>query len=145
MHNHWDTNFKAFQSGEITLRYELTSFAGEDWAAAGRFAAEAFIPPLVIGVPEAPLGIRGQFVELEPQGVAKIFLKRAANGHGLILQTFNLTAERAKLLVGFLDRSIRAAWWCSPLEEDIESLVVEGNRVELELPSRSFVFARVLL
>ena len=49
LNNHWSVNFRAFQEGEIPLRYRLTTHAGAcDDAAAARFAAEAATPPLVL-------------------------------------------------------------------------------------------------
>jgi hypothetical protein len=99
MHNHWDTNFKAAQHGDVTLRYELTSYASEDWTAASRFAMEAVTPPLIVGVPGAAIDERGQFVDLEPEGSSKLYLKRAADGNGIIVQAFNMTQEPLTLRV----------------------------------------------
>ena len=49
LNNHWLVNFKAGQEGRIPLRYRLTTHEGAvDTAAAGRFAAEMSVPPVVL-------------------------------------------------------------------------------------------------
>lgn len=142
LHNHWDTNFQASQGGEILLRYRLTSFSQYDPAAITRFAMAAATPPLIVRVPGAEVGLRGQWLQVEPEGVAEIQLKRAADGQGIIVHAYNLTAE---------SRTIRltpavvpdGAWVCSPLEENGAALAIEQGGVALSLPPRGVTCARL--
>ena len=133
LHNHWDTNFQAAQGGEILLRYRLISSGGYDPAASARFAMAASTPPLIVRVPGAEPGQAGHWLQVDPEGVAEIQLKRAADGHGIIVHAFNLTAE---------ERTIRLtpalppkeAWICSPLEENGAPLPIDGGGFVLALP-----------
>ena len=144
VHNHWDTNFKASQGGELLFRYRLTSLPGYDPAAASRFAAEALLPPIIIRVPGATPGPAGQFLQVEPEGVADLHLKRAADGRGAILHAFNLTAQAQTLTVRFPATPPTSAWTCSPIEEDGSALFISGGAIPLAVPPRSVACARVI-
>ena len=142
IHNHWDTNFQASQGGEILLRYRLTSSAGYDPAASTRFAAAVFTPPLIVRVPGAEPRQGGQWLEVEPEGVAEIQLKRAVDGQGLIVHARNLTAEERTI---HLKPAVapQAAWLCTPLEENSAALAIAGGRFALTLPPRGLASARL--
>jgi hypothetical protein len=142
LHNHWDTNFLASQGGEILLRYRLTSTGGYDPAASTRFAADAATPPLIVRVPGAEPQRPAQWLQVDPEGIAEIQLKPAADGEGIVVHAINLTAE---------PRTIRLtpavapqeAWLCSPLEENGEALPVEAGAVTLPLPPRGVASVRL--
>lgn len=142
-HNHWDTNFQAAQNGELLFRYRLTSLPGYDSAAASRFAAEQLIPPLIVRVPGAEPGASGQFLQLEPEGVADVQLKQAADGRGVIVRAFNFTGQSQTLALRF-PAALLEAWICSPIEDDGEKLVVENETIALNVPARSLACARVV-
>jgi hypothetical protein len=143
LHNHWDTNFQAAQGGEILLRYRLASSAGYDAAASTRFAAEAAVPPLIVRVPGAEPRRGGQWLRVEPEGVAEIQLKRAADGNGILVHAYNLTAEERTIR---LTPAVapREAWICSPLEENGEALAIENGQVALPLAPRSVSCVRLV-
>ncbi len=143
MHNHWDTNFKASQGGEVLLRYRLTSMASYDPAAASRFAAETLTPPIIVRVPGATAGLTGQFLRVEPEGLAEVHIKRAADGRGLIVQAFNLTPRSQTLALRFPAMSPIGAWLCSPIEEDQDELPIAGDVIALSPLPRSIACARV--
>jgi hypothetical protein len=142
LHNHWDTNFQAAQGGEILLRYRLTSSQRYDPAASTRFAADAAVPPLIVRVPGAEPQGGGQWLQVEPEGAAEIQLKVAADGRGIVVHAINLTAEQRTIR---LTPAVppRAAWLCSPLEEDGAALPVEQGQVDLILPPRGVAAARL--
>ncbi len=142
LHNHWDTNFQASQGGEILLRYRLTSTGGYDPAASTRFAAAASTPPLIVRVPGAEPGQGGQWLQVEPEGIAEIQLKRAVDGNGIIVHALNLTAEEQTI---HLTPAVapKAAWLCTPLEENGEALPIEDGRIALILPPRGLTSARL--
>jgi hypothetical protein len=145
LHNHWDTNFKASQGEAILLRYRLTSRRGYDGAASSRFAIETTIPPLIVRVPGAALGARGQFLSMSPEGVAEVQLKRAADQRGLIIHAYNLTTTEQRIALRFAALNVTQAWLCSPIEDDREQLVVVDNSVELLLPGRGVACARIVI
>jgi hypothetical protein len=144
MHNHWDTNFKASQGGEVLLRYRLTSLASYDPAAAGRFAAETIVPPIIVRVPGAEVGPSGQFLTVVPEGVSEIHIKRAADSRGWIVHAFNLTQRSQTLALRFPAASPAGAWACSPIEEDQGALPIAGDSITLGVPPRSVACARVV-
>ena len=143
LHNHWDTNFKASQGEDSLLRYRLTSGAGYDPAAASRFASEKVVPPLIVRVPGATTGKSGQFLDVKPQGVAEVQLKRAADGRGIILHAYNFTEEPQDLSLGFPGMALASACVCSPLEEDGQALFILDESIKLQVGSRSVACARV--
>ncbi len=143
-HNHWDTNFRAAQSGELLFRYRLTSMAGYDAAAAGRFAAEQMTPPIIVRVPGATPGPAGQFLQVEPAGVADIQLKQAADGRGVIVRAFNFTAQAQEISLQFPATRPANAWSCSPIEADEDTLMTENETILLNAPPRSLACVRVV-
>jgi alpha-mannosidase len=144
LHNHWDTNFKASQGEDLLLRYRLTSSAGYDPAASSRFAMEASVPPLIVRVPGAQTGASGQLLDVSPQGVAEVQLKRAADGRGLIVHAYNLTEDKQIIALRFMAQQTTQAWRCSPIEEDLENLIVDEGIVSLEIPPRSVACGRII-
>ncbi len=144
LHNHWDTNFKASQGEDTLLRYRLTSSARYDSAASSRFAMEATLPPLIVRVPGAELGISGAFMTCDPQGECEIQLKRAADGRGLIVHAYNLGADNVSQALAFPAATLTGAWQCTPAEVDQEPLPIHDNAVTLSVPSRSVACARVI-
>lgn len=144
LHNHWDTNFKASQGENTLLRYRLTSREEYDAAEASRFAAEATVPPLIVRVPGASVGQTGQFLQVSPEGVAEVQLKRAADGRGLIVHAYNLADQRRELSLRFPDMTPRLAWVCSPIEEDQEAIQIVRGAIGLSVQPRSVACARVI-
>jgi hypothetical protein len=144
LHNHWDTNFKASQGEAILLRYRLTSRSGYDPAASSRFAIEATVPPIIVRAPGAETGRAGQFMTVSPEGTAEVQVKRAADGRGLIIHAYNLTEAAQEITLAFPTLVVAAAWLCSPVEDDLQELLVVDGVVRLPLPARSVACARVL-
>ena len=144
LHNHWDTNFKASQGEDTLLRYRLTSSAGYDPRASSRFAMDATVPPLIVRVPGAELGRSGTFLICEPQGQCEIQIKRAADGRGLIVHAYNLGMDVVAQRLSFPAQSIAAAWQCTPIELDQNSISVSDNAITIDVPSRSVACARLV-
>ncbi|HLV36836.1 MAG TPA: hypothetical protein VKY59_17055 [Spirillospora sp.] len=144
LHNHWDTNFKASQGEDILLRYGLTSQPDYDPAASSRFAMECSVPPLIVRVPGAEVGDSGQFLDVSPEGVAEVHLKRAVDGRGMIIHASNLSAEAQTLTLRFPLAQPQAAWRCSPVEVDADALDISDGAVMLPVPPRSVASARVI-
>ena len=143
-HNHWDTNFRAAQSGELLFRYRLTSRPGYDPAAASRFAAEQLVPPIIVRLPGAASLAEGQFLQVEPAGLADIQLKQAADGRGVIVRAFNFTAQPQKLSLEFPTEPPVMAWICSPIENDGDILPIKNKMIIVNVPPRSLACARVM-
>ncbi len=144
LHNHWDTNFKASQGQAILQRYHLTSRASYDPAANTRFALDACLPPLLLRVPGAELGLRGTFLQPEPQGECELQLKRAADGRGIIVRAMNLGSEAIQQRLNFPDIAIASACLCDPIEQDGAALDTSAGGIALDVPGRALACARVL-
>ena len=126
LNNHWSVNFRAFQEGEIPLRYRLTTHAGAcDDAAAARFAAEAATPPLVLrdwirrGAPD------GQFLALDDDGV-ELTAKPAEDGDGIVVRLHDQRGAEREVALRFATAPSSAAV-VSPLELD-ERAAAAGRR-----------------
>ncbi len=143
VNNYWTTNFVASQGGELLFRYRLTSAPAYDPAAASRFAAEYLAPPIIVRTPGAEAQEGGQFLQVAPEGVADVQVKRADDGKGWVIHAFNLTSNRQKLALSFT-APLAAAWTCSPIEEDDAALTLQGNVVHVEAPPRSLASIRVI-
>ena len=144
LHNHWDTNFKASQGEAILQRYRLTSSAGYDPAASSRFAMDASLPPLIVRVPGASLGDSGAFMQPEPEGECELQLKRAEDGRGLILHSYNLGNEEVEQRLHFPGRKLASAHLCDPTEVDGEPLEIKNDGFTLHVTGRSVACARVI-
>ncbi len=144
VNNYWTTNFQAAQNGELLFRYRLTSLPAYDSAAASRFAAEQLVPPIIVRVPGAEAGGAGQFLSVEPEGVADVQIKPATDGRGLIVHAFNLTLETQSLRLAFPTGLPVTAWACSPIEEDNDTLMITSEGIRLQAPPRSHACARIV-
>ncbi len=81
--------------------------------------------------------------KVEPEGIADIQLKRAADGQGLIVRAFNLTNQSQTLALQFPATPPTQAWLCSPIEETGATLPITNQTLSLSLPPRSLSCARV--
>jgi alpha-mannosidase len=142
LNNHWSVNFRAFQEGEIPLRYRLTTHAGGcDDAAAARFAAAAATPPLVLRDWLRRGEQRGQFLALDDDGV-ELAVKPAEDGDGVVLRLHDQRGESRSVGVRFAapPASVQVT---SPLEVDGEALALGNGRVSVPLGARELVSVRV--
>ncbi|WP_028058737.1 glycoside hydrolase family 38 N-terminal domain-containing protein [Candidatus Solirubrobacter pratensis] len=142
LNNHWSVNFRAFQEGEIPLRYRLTTHAGAcDDAAAARFAAEAATPPLVLRDWLRRGDERGGFLELDGDGV-ELALKPAEDGDGIVARLHDQRGEARVVRLSFATPPA-SVHLTSPLEHDGESLELRDGAVAVLLGARALVSLRV--
>jgi alpha-mannosidase len=116
LNNHWMVNFKASQGGLIPLRYRLTTHDGpvED-AAAGRFAAEAHTPAIVLR---------------DYTRTAKAH----RDGDGVVLRVQNLVRRPQTVHVEVGGYRATAARRLSPLEEAPgDAIPIADDRIALDL------------
>jgi hypothetical protein len=143
LNNHWSVNFRAFQEGEIPLRYRLTTHAGPcDDAAAARFAADVTTPPLVLRDWLRRGDASGSFATVDDDGV-ELTLKPAEDGDGIIVRLHDQRggARTVKLRFATAPASVHVT---SLLEEDGEPLAADGDAaITVSLPARALVSLRV--
>ena len=144
LNNHWMVNFRAFQEGEIPLRYRLTTHAGPcDDAAATRFAADVSTPALVLRdwIRKDDASDRGQFVEVDDDGV-ELALKLAEDGDGVIVRLHDQRGEARSVSLRFA--SARTVQPTSVVEIDEGAALDVDDRVAtVALPARGIVSLRV--
>ncbi|MBN2475090.1 MAG: hypothetical protein JXB62_10815 [Pirellulales bacterium] len=91
--NHWETNYKAGQEGEMTFRYVLRPHAGPyDQADAQRFA-RAVHQPLLALTADASRPVRGSLLALDNDALVVTALKPCRDGRGLLVRLFNTTDQ----------------------------------------------------
>jgi alpha-mannosidase len=143
LNNHWSVNFRAFQEGEIPLRYRLTTHAGGcDDAAAARFAVAAATPPLVLRDWLRRGAAQGQFLALDDDGV-ELAVKPSDDGDGIVVRLHDQRGHARSVGMRFAARPA-SVHVVSPLELDGEALALGGDgHVAIPLGARELVSIRV--
>ncbi|MCP4382609.1 MAG: hypothetical protein GY798_14525, partial [Hyphomicrobiales bacterium] len=120
LNNHWLVNFQASQSGEIPLRYRLTTHSGEvDPVAATRYAAEAAAPPIVLR-DIAPTGeTRSSFFAIDPDLPITVTSKPGEDDGWIALRLQNLSHQGVTGRVDFATAPIEARA-ADPVEQPTE-------------------------
>ena len=133
LNNHWLVNFKSSQGGRIPLRYRLTTHRGEaDPVAACRFAAEAFVPPVVLR-DIAPMGpLQDQFFTVDEDAPVLINAKPGENDGWVALRVQNLSSVKASPVLTFKKKPA-AARRSDPIEHPGKSLPLDGNSLRIDL------------
>jgi alpha-mannosidase len=136
MNNHWETNYKADQEGEITFRYVLRPhIGGYDGAEAQRFGREVCQPLLVVpatadaALPEPLLRLVGS------KGVVVTSVRPSRDGEALLIRLFAASGEPGQVTLEW--REPKRLYRSSPQEERGD--VVEGP---IELPGFGIVTLR---
>lgn len=152
LNNHWMVNFRAFQDGEIPLRYRLTTHAGGcDDAAAMRFAADVATPALVLRdwIREDDAPVAGQFLDVADEGVELAF-KLAEDGDGIVVRLHDQQGADRDVRLRFV-AAIAAGRRVSVQPTSIvevdegEPLTVDDGAVTVPVGARQIVSLRVRL
>jgi hypothetical protein len=143
INNHWMVNFKASQGGRIPLRYRLTTHAGAcDDSAAARFGAEEATPPIVLRDYAARGPRSGRFVAVDDPHV-EVTAKPAQNRDGVVLRVRDHDGAPRTLELRFDAAAPVSASLTSPVEEERESLAVNGRVVRVPVAGRGITSVRV--
>lgn len=148
MNNYWGTNFPAWQGGDFTFRYAITSDAQLDPPALTRFGLEALTPlerDDVSGTQDSSsFPNRGaSLLEIDNPGVTLLTWKRAEDGDGTILRLQDTTgiASDVKIHSPFL--RFERAWLCNLLEDNGAEIAIRGE--DLRIPIKPFQVLTVRL
>ncbi len=147
LNNHWHTNFKASQGGEMVFRYVLTSDeGGHDPVSSARFAAETVVPPVVArGRAVSYRGSRS-FAALAPVGAGMLWFKPSEDGRGIVARVQNPSGKSVRYTLSLLAAPVEAACLTSPIEVDGQELTVTSNEsVEFIAGPRSIQSIRLRL
>jgi alpha-mannosidase len=133
LNNHWLVNFKSSQSGEIPLRYRLTTHSGAvDTAAAARYAAEVAVAPIVLR-DIAPTGeASGSFYSTDVDLPVMVTSKPGEDDGWVVLRLQNLSREAVAGTVEFTSAPSAAAA-ADPVENPAAAMALSENRLAVPL------------
>jgi alpha-mannosidase len=141
MNNYWGTNFPAWQGGDFTFRYAITSNAQFNPLSLTRFGLEALTPlerDDVPGTQDSSLlpNQEASLLEVGNPGVTLMTWKRAEDGDGTILRLQDMTGEASniKLRTPFL--MLDRAWLCNLLEDNQAEIKIQGD--DFSVPIKPF-------
>ena len=148
MNNYWGTNFPAWQGGDFTFRYAITSDAQFNPRSLTRFGLEALTllehDELPASQDASPLPNReASLLEVANPGVALLTWKRAEDGDGTILRLQNTVGEPSDVRIYSQYLTFERAWLCDLLEEDRAELKIESD--DLSVPIQPFQVLTVRL
>jgi hypothetical protein len=116
MNNHWGTNYRAYQEGEVTFRYAVRPRREADPAEATRFATGLSQPLLVLPA-RGPAPSGDPRLVVEPADVVVIGLEPIEGGRALLVRLYNASDR---------DRRVDVRW--SAPQPDAVSLSGTGGR-----------------
>jgi len=141
MNNYWGTNFPAWQGGDFTFRYAITSGAQLDTAATTRFAWNALTPlerddisasQDVSVLPDQ----QASLVEIDEPGVTLLTWKIAEDGDGSILRIQESAGQSSVVHIHSQFFSFEKSWLCNVLEDNQSELTTAGDI--LSIPIKPF-------
>jgi len=141
MNNYWGTNFAAWQGGDFTFRYAITSNAQFNAPSLTRFGLEALTPlerDDVPGTQDSSLlpNQEASLLEVGNPGVSLLTWKRAEDGDGTILRLQDTAGEASDIRIHSPFLRFERAWLCNLLEENHAEIRIQGE--DLSVPIKPF-------
>ncbi|ABF39649.1 glycosyl hydrolases 38-like protein [Candidatus Koribacter versatilis Ellin345] len=138
MNNYWGTNFPAWQGGDFTFRYAVTSDAKFDPAALNHFGWNALTPLERddIGASTDTSPLPSQQAELLAISNSKINLltwKRAEDGDRTILRLQDASGEASQFTIASKYVKVEQAWSCNLLEDNQAPLPVGSGGIAVSI------------
>jgi alpha-mannosidase len=147
MNNYWGTNFPAWQGGDFTFRYAITSGAGFDPAAATRFAWNALTPLERDDLSASQDGStlpeqQASVLEIDPE-VTLLTWKPAEDGDGSILRIQESAGKSSSVNVRSKFLSFEKSWLCNLLEDNQSELPTQGDALAVPIQPFQVLTIRV--
>jgi alpha-mannosidase len=141
MNNYWGTNFPAWQGGDFTFRYAITSDAQFNAQSLTRFGLEALTPlerDDVPGTQDSSLlpNQEASLLEVGNPGVTLLTWKRAEDGDGTILRLQDTSGETSNIRIHSPFLTFERAWLCNLLEDNQADIKIQGE--DLSVPIKPF-------
>jgi alpha-mannosidase len=138
MNNYWGTNFPAWQGGDFTFRYAITSNAQFNPPSLTRFALGALTPLERDDVPgtqdSSLLPNRGaSLLEVGNPGVTLLTWKRAEDSDGTILRLQDTAGEQSNITIHSPFLTLERAWLCNLLEDNQAEIAIQGEDVTVSI------------
>jgi len=141
MNNYWGTNFPAWQGGDFTFRYAITSDAKFNPQSLTRFGWEA-LSPLEHDEISASQDVsllpnqEASLLEVENPEVMLLTWKRAEDGDGTILRLQETAGAASEVRIDSRYLTFDRAWLCDLLEENQSELKTDSSN--LMVPIKPF-------
>jgi hypothetical protein len=141
MNNYWGTNFPAWQGGDFTFRYAITSNSEFDPAELTRFGWDALTPlerDDVSASEDASLlpNQQASLLEIANPGVTLLTWKRAEDGEGTILRIQEVAGKASEVTIRSQYLAFEQAWLCDLLEQN--KVEVKAARDHVSVPIKPF-------
>jgi alpha-mannosidase len=138
MNNYWGTNFPAWQGGDFTFRYAITSDSRFNPQSLTRFGLEALTPlehdDLAASEDASSLPNRqASLLEVANPGVTLLTWKRAEDGDGTILRLQDTVGEPSEVRIHSQYLTFEHAWLCDLLEENQSEFKTEGGDLSVSI------------
>jgi len=149
MNNYWGTNFPAWQGGDFTFRYAITSTANFDPLGLTRFGLDALTPlerDDVTGSGDASIlsNQKASLLEVSDPGVTLLTWKRAEDGDGTVLRIQESSGEASDLVIRSPYLKFDRAWVCNVLEENLEEIPIRGDTLSVLIKPFQVLTLRIL-
>jgi alpha-mannosidase len=141
MNNYWGTNFPAWQGGDFTFRYAITSDARFNAQALTHFGLEILTPlehDYVSASQDASVlpNREASLLEIPNPGITLLTWKRAEDGDGTILRLQETLGESSDVRIHSQYLTFQRSWLCDLLEENQSELKTESDK--LNVPIKPF-------
>jgi alpha-mannosidase len=138
MNNYWGTNFPAWQGGDFTFRYAITSNAQFDAPSLTRFGLEALTPLERDDVPgtqdsSSLPSQEASLLEVGSPDVSLLTWKRAEDGDGTILRLQETAGKASNVKIRSTFLTFERAWLCNLLEDNQAEITAQGNNLSVSI------------
>ncbi len=141
MNNYWGTNFPAWQGGDFTFRYAITSSAQFNPPSLTRFGLEALTPlerDDVQGTQDSSLlpTQEASLLEIRNPDVTLLTWKRAEDGDGTIIRLQETAGKQSDVKIHSGSVKVERAWRCNLLEDNQAEVAIQGE--DISFPIKPF-------
>lgn len=148
MNNYWGTNFPAWQGGDFTFRYAITSAPQLDAPALTRFGLNALTPlerdDVAASTEQSPLPPQqASILDINVPGVNLLTWKKAEDGDGSILRLQDASGKASQVTVHSSYLKFGRAWSCNILEENQSELPTQRDALGVSIKPFQVLTIRV--
>ena len=141
MNNYWGTNFPAWQGGDFTFRYAITSNSQFDPNSLTRYGWDALTPlerNEISGSNDVSVlpAQQASLLEITNPGVTLLTWKRAEDGDGTVLRLQETAGQSSDVAIHSRYLEFERLWRCNLLEENQVEIETEGGN--LSVPIKPF-------
>ena len=138
MNNYWGTNFPAWQGGDFTFRYAITSGPQFDPSAQTRFGWNALTPLERDDVSGSKEGSalpeqQASLLDIATPGITLLTWKPAEDGDGSILRLQESAGKASEVRISSKFLSFERSWLCNALEDNQSELKPDSDTLSLPI------------